>query len=62
MPCKLDIEKAYGHVNWDFLLYMMRRCGFGKKLSSWIAHCISSVCFFVLVNDTAFGFLVVLMV
>jgi hypothetical protein len=27
----MDLEKAYDHVNWDFLLYMMRRCGFGEN-------------------------------
>jgi hypothetical protein len=26
--CKVDLEKAYDHVNWDFLMYMLRRCGF----------------------------------
>jgi hypothetical protein len=54
--CKLDIKKAYDHVNWDFLLYMLRICGFGEKWCSWIAHCISSVRFSVLVNDTSSGF------
>ncbi|RVX03364.1 putative ribonuclease H protein [Vitis vinifera] len=28
--CKLDIEKAYDHVDWDFLLAMMEKMGLGK--------------------------------
>jgi hypothetical protein len=34
----MDLEKAYYHVNWDFLLlllYVLRRCGFGGKWCFW---------------------------
>jgi hypothetical protein len=38
MLCKLDIEKAYDHVNWDFLLNLLRRCGFKEKWRSWMVY------------------------
>ena len=29
--CKLDIEKAYDHINWNFSLLVMQKMGFGEK-------------------------------
>ena len=31
---KLDIEKAYDHLNWTLLFSIMNRMGFGKKMDS----------------------------
>ncbi|XP_059436107.1 uncharacterized protein LOC132169034 [Corylus avellana] len=54
--CKLDMEKAYDYIKWKFLLYLLKRCGFREKWCTWIAHCISLVCFFVLINGSPSGF------
>ena len=51
--CKLDIEKAYDHVNWKFLLKMFACMGFGRR---WIKYCLSTVRFSVLINGAPEGF------
>ena len=35
--CKLDIEKPYDHLNWNFLLFVMQSMGFGEKCTGWIS-------------------------
>ena len=48
--CKLHIEKAFNHVNWDLLMYIMRRIGFRGNRIGWIRDHLASTSFVVLVN------------
>jgi hypothetical protein len=54
--CKLDLEKAYDHVNWDFLLALLHRCGFPETWRKWIHFCISTVRFSIMINGSSCGF------
>ena len=56
MLCKLDVEKAYDHVNWDFLIYILDRCGFHENWRRWVFFCISTVKFSILINGSPCGF------
>ena len=50
MAIKLDLQKAYDRVNWDFLKIVLVRFGFNDTFIGWIMACISSVHFEVLVS------------
>ena len=53
---KLDIERAYDHLNWEFVFEVMRRKGFGQRWLSWITWCMSTASFSILINGAFVGF------
>ncbi|XP_071695221.1 uncharacterized protein [Rutidosis leptorrhynchoides] len=49
---KVDFEKAFDCLNWEFLLEVMKSMGFGDKWRNWIFNCLSSASISVLVNGS----------
>jgi len=49
---KVDYEKTYDSVSWDFLLHMLRRTCFSSKWIKWIDGCLRSASISVLVNGS----------
>ena len=54
--CKLDIEKPYDSINWNFLMKVMHKMGFGARWMEWIWWCISIANFSILVNGVPAGY------
>ncbi|XP_071717846.1 uncharacterized protein [Rutidosis leptorrhynchoides] len=49
---KVDFEKAFDSLNWDFLLEMMKRMGFGERWRRWLLACLKSSSISILVNGS----------
>ena len=54
--CKLDIEKAYDQINWDCIIKIIIKMGFGAMWVNWVKRCISTASSSVLVNGSPTGF------
>ncbi|KAJ0800754.1 putative RNA-directed DNA polymerase [Helianthus annuus] len=53
---KIDIQKAYGTVNWDFLELILTRFGFHQKMVKWIMTCVTTVSYSVSINGNLHGY------
>ena len=54
--CKLDIEKTYDSINWNFLMKILQKMGFEPWWMEWIWWCISTAKFSIVVNGVPAGF------
>lgn len=51
MAITLDLQKAYDRVNWKFIQVVLLHFGFNEVFTGWVAACVSSISFGVLVNE-----------
>ena len=57
MTLKLDVSKAYDHVEWAFLEKIMRKLGFNEKWIILMMLCVSTVSYSILINGTPNGYI-----
>ena len=52
---KINFEKAYDNVSWDFLEFVLQKKNFGRRWRSWIKGCLSSVSYSIIINGRLRG-------
>nr|GEV76896.1 RNA-directed DNA polymerase, eukaryota [Tanacetum cinerariifolium] len=55
MVFKIDFEKAFDSISWDFLFQVMHFMGFSKTWIKWISGCLNSASSSILINGTMEG-------
>ncbi|KAL0294090.1 UNVERIFIED_CONTAM: hypothetical protein Sradi_6903600 [Sesamum radiatum] len=53
---KVDLQKAYDMVNWDYLLAVLRLFKFPNRFILWVEQCITTASFSISLNGTVHGF------
>ncbi|GJV90561.1 putative RNA-directed DNA polymerase [Tanacetum coccineum] len=53
---KVDIQKAYDTVDWNFLRMILHGFGFHDKMVSWIMECVTSTSYSININGSIHGF------
>ncbi|XP_057739642.1 secreted RxLR effector protein 78-like [Arachis stenosperma] len=49
---KLDFQKAYDIVKWNFVDVVLEKMGFEKRWRAWVAECIMSASISILINGS----------
>lgn len=52
---KLELEKAFDKVDWDFLIVILKAKGSGEKWRQWIYPCMSTTNFAIIINGKPRG-------
>nr|GFA97370.1 putative reverse transcriptase domain, reverse transcriptase zinc-binding domain protein [Tanacetum cinerariifolium] len=53
---KVDIQKAYDTVDWNFLQRILVRFGFHKRMVTWIMECVTTTSFSISINGSLHGY------
>ncbi|GKA67000.1 hypothetical protein Tco_0766808 [Tanacetum coccineum] len=53
---KVNIQKAYDTVDWNFLCMILHGFGFHDKMVSWIMECVTSTSYSININGSIHGF------